>query len=227
MNITEKQIVACIRKNINKSNCFLAVLNDLQTHYSKPCNNISEFKRRSNKNKGDVFETFCVMYLKATGYDDAWLLKDTPKEVLTMLKLKSFDIGIDIVAKRDDRFFAVQSKYRKVSKNKRYNVLGWKELSTFYAYCARTGPWERCIVMTTCEYVRRLGMKNETDMTIGKKIFTDTDRSVWLKMIGGDAPVVNRLVDIVQQPQISRTEMRDKRAAYFEKLLGKNNADEN
>lgn len=37
----------------------------------------------------------------------------------------------------------------------RTNTLGWKELATFDAMCARTGPWYATLVMTTCDSVHR------------------------------------------------------------------------
>ena len=55
-------------------------------------------------------------------------------------------MGIDIVVKNNDIFYAVQCKYKKSCTLKK-NILSWKQLSTFYAICMRTGPFDKYIVM--------------------------------------------------------------------------------
>lgn len=221
-----KDIESSIKYSIHKNNnIFESILDRFESNYNKSCNNILELKKRTTKNKGDMFENFCVYYLKNTGYQEAWIINNIPKEVLSLLKLKSFDVGIDIVAKKDNKYYAIQAKYRKVPANKKYNVLGWKSLSTFYAYCARTGPWEKHIVMTTCDYVRQMGNKSDKDYVINKKSFINTPKKVWLDMVGQEEDngrVLKEEDKIDQEAELNKEQIRMRRADYFEKLLSKN-----
>ena len=61
----------------------------------------------------------------------------------------------------------------------RKNVLTWKELSTFYALCLKTGPWERYVVMTNCDYTRQ-AVKTEKDLIICKKKLQGITKEEWL-----------------------------------------------
>jgi predicted helicase len=57
--------------------------------------------RDNKKIRGDVFEEFCVLYLKyARNYTNVWRLEDVPEHILGGLGLKRPDMGIDIVAER-------------------------------------------------------------------------------------------------------------------------------
>ena len=75
-------------------------------------------------------------------------------------------MGIDIICENNNIFTAVQCKYKKHTGHKKYNVLSWKVLSTFYALCLKTGPFEKYIVMTNCNYVRHAVKQNEKDLSI-------------------------------------------------------------
>jgi len=66
----------------------------------------------------------------------------------------------------------------------RPNQLNWNTLSTFYALCARTGPWASLIVMTTCDSVRRQGKKTSSDKTYAYKGWCSVPRTLWLRMAG-------------------------------------------
>jgi HJR/Mrr/RecB family endonuclease len=120
-------------------------------------------KLRNNKKLcGDIFEVFCVLYLKyVKDFTNVWLLKDVPVYLLEKLTMKRQDMGIDIVVENMGLFMAVQCKYKKHISYKK-NVLSWKTLSTFYALCLRTGPWEKYIIMTNCDYTRHQGKKTKT-----------------------------------------------------------------
>ena len=74
-------------------------------------------------------------------------------------------MGIDIIVENDGIFQAIQCKYKKHTGYKK-NILTWKILSTFYALCLRTGPWDKYIVMTNCEYTLRQGKKTPKDFSI-------------------------------------------------------------
>lgn len=223
----ENEIKTCIRYGLTKtdSDIFNSILDRLKVYIDKPCSSITELKRRTTKGKGDVFETFCVMYLKAVGYDEAWLLKDIPKDLLEKFELKpKDDNGIDIVAKKYGKYYAVQAKYRTPPRDKRKpHSVKWSSLSTFYALCQRTGPWHKRIVMTNCNYVNRKGRKDENDYTMAKKRFENTPRAIWLKMIGDKGYSMqndeNNDNEEKKEDNNKNEEVREKRANYFEKLL--------
>ena len=132
---------------------FDTFLTECQKWYDQPAHTFTEMRMRDNKKiRGDVFEDFSVLYLKhVRGYTNVWRLEDVPEHVLGGLGLKRPDMGIDIVAEKDGKYAAVQCKYKKHTGRKSKNVLSWKQLSTFYALCLRTGPWEKYIVMTNCD----------------------------------------------------------------------------
>ncbi len=87
--------------------------------------------------KGDLWELFCVAYLKLfLGYDEVYRMAQAPRSVLMQLGIVREDYGIDIVcvsgSGADRVAVAVQCKYRQ-------NIatsLHWKrDLATFFALC--------------------------------------------------------------------------------------------
>jgi hypothetical protein len=78
-------------------------------------------------------------------------------------------------------YYAVQCKYKK-NKTIRRNILSWKALSTFYAICLKTGPYDKYIVMTTCEYVTHQVAKCDKDVSICIKSFQNITKDEWLSM---------------------------------------------
>ncbi len=123
-------------------NLFDEFTKECQKWYEEPAHTFTEMRTRDNKKiRGDIFEDFTVLFLKhARDFDEAWRLGDVPDEVLDKLGLKKYqDMGIDIVAKKDNKYYAIQCKYKKHTSFKK-NILTWKQLSTFYALCLRTGP---------------------------------------------------------------------------------------
>jgi predicted helicase len=136
------------------NNLFDEFIAECQKFYEIPAHSFSEMRSRNKKIRGDIFEEFCVLYLKhVKGFADVWLLKDLPTDILEKLSMKRQDMGIDIVARTHDKYIAIQCKYKKHTSFKQ-NILSWKALSTFYALCLRTGPWEKYIIMTNCIYTR-------------------------------------------------------------------------
>lgn len=122
-------------------NRFDAFIYTCQKWYARPAHNLAELKSRDNKKiKGDIFENFSVLYLQSNGYE-AWRLEDVPEPLLTQLALKRRDMGIDIVCVKDGLYSSVQCKYI-APKDKKVG-LSWRTLSTFYALCARSGPWDK------------------------------------------------------------------------------------
>jgi hypothetical protein len=270
------EIARVVRKGLSSmdtAKCFENVQDHIRIKSEAPCHNLIEFKRRTTKAKGDVFELFCKMYLltwrtsmtavattttttatttSSPGNDNnnnhdggssnkkfayVWLLADTPINVLTHLGLTQHDVGIDIIAATERcpggrgggggggagagriaasssscsslpsallrpeslQYWAIQAKYRvrrfdassfscsssttgpnQQRRRQPRVVLGWHQLSTFYALCARTGPWQKQCVMTNCDYIRRMGNRQPgLDYTIAAQGFRATSRLHW------------------------------------------------
>lgn len=167
-------------------------LKECQKWYDEPAHTFTEMRTRDNKKiRGDVFEEFCVLYLKhVRGYTNVWLLKDVPEDVLTTLSLKRPDMGIDILCERNGKYSAVQCKYKKHVGHKSKTMVTWKQLSTFYALVLRTGPWEKYIVMTNCDYVRHMGKKTPKDLSICLKRFQQITKEQWTSMCGLEGNVL-------------------------------------
>lgn len=166
----------------SNKNVFDTVESNIAEWYDSPCHDFGELKRRQNKKiRGDLFEEFCVSYLKVVGkYENAWLLQDVPEDILKKLNMVVNDLGIDIVCEKNGQYSAVQVKYRKKTGKKR--ILSWKLLSTFYALCLKTGPWSKYIVMTNCDYIRGVGKKTSKDQSICLRSFQNISTEHWTKM---------------------------------------------
>jgi predicted helicase len=165
-------------------NLFDEFQTECQKWYEQPAHTLTEMRTRDNKKiRGDIFEDFTVLFLKhARDFQEVWRLGDVPEEILDKLGLKrNQDMGIDIVAKKGDKYYAVQCKYKKHTSFKK-NILTWKQLSTFYALCLRTGPWEKYIVVTNCEYTRHAGKKTEKDVSICLKTLQNITKEQWTRM---------------------------------------------
>jgi predicted helicase len=187
---------------------------ECQKWYEQPAHTLTEMRTRDNKKiRGDIFEEFTVLFLKhARNFDEVWRLGDIPEDVLDKLGLKrNQDMGIDIVAKKDGKYYAVQCKYKKHTSFKK-NILTWKQLSTFYALCLRTGPWEKYIVVTNCEYTRHAGKKSEKDVSICLKTLQGITKEQWTRMCELEG---NTLMDSVAPKTLE--ELRAARLAKFTK----------
>src|SRR3989338_1464884 len=169
----------------SKNNIFDSFLSECQNYYDRPVSTISELKqRKSTKLKGDIFENFCKIYFqKVMNYTDVWLLKEVPIKILQQLSLKRQDFGIDIIARHNGQYYAIQCKYKKRNPYKKYSVVGWKELSTFFSLCYRTGPWVKYIVITNCDYTRHMGKKTHMDKSICLKTLRNISFDQSLVMI--------------------------------------------
>ena len=156
---------------------------ECQKFYNEPAHSLTDMRTRDNKNvRGDIFEDFCVLYLRNVGgYDNAWRLEDVPPEILEKMGMKRQDFGIDLIVEKAGKYSAVQCKYKKHVSSK-INMVTWKALSTFYALCLRTGPWEKYIVMTNCSYVRHQGKKTQKDVSIGLKKLQTMTSDQWVSM---------------------------------------------
>ena len=194
-------------------NLFDEFMTECQKWYEQPAHSFVEMRTRDNKKiRGDIFEDFSVLYLKhVRKFDQVWRLQDVPTEVLEQLGLKRQDVGIDIIAEKAGKYSAVQCKYKKHRSVKK-NILSWKILSTFYALCLRTGPWEKYIVMTNCEYARHEGKKSYKDLSICLRTFQKISRSDWFNMCEREAKPIS------EEPvkKLSPEEVRAARLAYFQ-----------
>ena len=200
------------------NNLFDEFLKECQSFYDKPAHSLLELKQRKNtKIKGDIFEEFSVLYLKhVKKYNNVWLLKDVPDEILVMLNMKRRDMGIDLIVEHNEDFYAVQCKYKKGCTFKK-NILSWKQLSTFYALCMRTGPFNKYIIMTNCDYTRHQGDKTEKDLSICLKSFQNITKDQWLLMCNKVGEKINddKLVETIQLDE--KEKLRELRLKYFDK----------
>ena len=189
-------------------NCFDSFIQECQRWYEKPAHNFVELRTRDNKKiRGDMFEEFCVLYLKKIkGYDEAWRLEDVPEEILLKLSMKRKDMGIDLIAKKGTEYSAVQCKYKKPTGKK--TSITWKALSTFYALCMRTGPWEKYIVMTNCHYTRHVGAKTEKDLSICLQSFQGLTKDQWISLCGVEG-------NVLTGNPLTLEEVRAARLKYF------------
>jgi hypothetical protein len=199
----------------NPVNLFDEFIKECEATYSKPAHNLTELRTRNNKKiRGDIFEDFCLLYLThVKGYETVWLLEDVPNDILYSLSMKRQDMGIDIVVSRPDGFYAVQCKYKK--KEPRKTSISWSALSTFYALCLRTGPWQKYIVMTTADYTRHQGPKTEKDLSICIGSLRAIKTDDWLKMCKINDISPRGDIDAVVSNQLTDEQIREKRLAYF------------
>jgi hypothetical protein len=161
-------------------------IRECQKWYDEPAHTFTEMRTRDNKKiRGDIFEEFCVLYLKhVRGYTNVWRLEDVPDETLGVLHLKRQDMGIDILCEHKGKYTAVQCKYKKHTGYKSKTIVSWKQLSTFYALVLRTGPWEKYVVMTNCDYVIHMGEKTPKDLSICLRRFQAMTKEQWTSMCG-------------------------------------------
>lgn len=176
-------------------NLFDEFICECQKWYEVPAHSFVEMRKRDNKKiRGDIFEEFCVLYLKYIKlYNNVMLLKEVPNELLEKLSIKRRDMGIDIIVEHNNNYYAVQCKYKK-NKTKRKNIVSWKALSTFYALCLRSGPWTKYIIMTNCDYAKHEGAKSEKDLSLCLKTFQNIDKDNWLKMCNLNGNKLNNII---------------------------------
>jgi len=193
-------------------NLFDEFIQECQRWYSLPAHTLQEMRTRDSKKiRGDIFEDFCVLYLKEVkGFQEVWLLEDLPEEYLLQLSLKRRDMGIDIIVKHEEEWYAVQCKYKKPVEGKK-SYITWSALSTFYAMCLRTGPWAKFIVMTNCDYTRHQGPKGPKDLSICLGTFRSITSDEWLKLCNVTGNIIKKSTD-----ELTQEEMRALRLAYYE-----------
>jgi predicted helicase len=222
------------------SNLFDEFMLECQKWYDEPAHTFTEMRTRDNKKiRGDIFEEFCVLYLKfIKGHNSVWRLEDVPDTILEKLSMKRKDMGIDIVIYDGNDVIAVQCKYKKRGLAK--SAVSWQALSTFYALCMRTGPWTKYVVMTNCDYVRHQGKKTSKDISYVLNTFRTISGSDWIKMceLTGQkivTDVVQNTITDVSTVQMtaeelakpSKEQLRQLRMAYYTKKTETNIIDTN
>jgi len=94
---------------------------------------VQQLKKKSDKEKGDIFEHLVRAYLQldpeyATKLRTVWLLNDVPSALRKKLKLPDDDQGIDLITETNTgEYWAIQCKYREDTAR----PLPWREISTF------------------------------------------------------------------------------------------------
>jgi len=192
---------------------------------------------RNSKDKGDLFEELCRRIL-LSGHlsgpygciDDAWLLQDVPQTVCEHLNLRRKDYGIDIIACSGDstrpesaKFYAIQAKFRTRRRprgkaaiiNRGKILVNYRELATFEAAVAATGPYAGSCLMTSADGGRR-GAKRDGNKS-NKRTFAygtlvKLPQQFWL-----DVSLMNgqRLVEETPEQKISIEDVRAARLARF------------
>lgn len=198
-------------------------INNIIEHHDKPVHSLIEMRQnRKTKTKGDLWEIFCKLYLqKIRKYDHVWLLKETPDNILELLKLRKNDVGIDIIACKNNKYSAVQCKFKKPREGLvpgtwiAYNCVNWKELSTFYALCNSTNDnnWENHIVMTNTKYIRHMGNKTKKDKSICYGTFSKMTTFDFITLADKGNQVVNNddsdNVDTQENDKVNKSDNSD------------------
>lgn len=233
-NIDEifKVIVKNTLKKQNDSNSaslFDTLVEEILNYHDKPATTLSELRKaKRNKQKGPIFEYFCKKYFEMImNAENVWLLNECP--IKDDLSLTRKDYGIDLVMKNKNKYFPIQCKFKypkKVSKDNEmkynYQNVTWRDLSTFYALCDRTGPkegWSKYIVFTNAKYVNRKGKKNDKDKSIcynklNNLTAGDLNRMAGIDDVVGDQINNNNYNNIMP---LSEEELRSKRLEFFGK----------
>lgn len=178
-----------ILKNLNNVS-FEAFSYFCGNYRNEPSHNFLELKKKNTKTIGDIFEAFCKLYLKyIMNYETVWLYNEIPNDIKKQLKLTNRDMGIDILVIDGNNTYAIQCKYR--NRNKKNIGINWKDLSTFYALTYRTGPYDKIIIMTNADYVKRIGNIMTNEMIINFNVFNKMLFKDWFNMCNGCKAIQN------------------------------------
>jgi hypothetical protein len=169
-------------------------------HTSAPVHSLAEARAtRTTKAKGDLWEHWSLRYLTTLGgFDQAWIAKEAPDDILKATSMIRHDIGIDIIALKGKDYYAVQCKWKSPlgkgvvpgTTKLRREYVNWGDLSTFLVLCLRTGPWKKHIVMTSGVGIRRPGRRDPKDVGWCQGRFRKMDYSDWLKFVGDEGHLV-------------------------------------
>jgi len=140
-----------LSKAISKENIFDYIIKKIEDEVNTPCNSMLDIKNKNkNQIRGKLWEEFCYLYLLSEGYI-VYYTYNLPNTISEKINLSNTrDIGIDLIAIMNDKYYAIQCKYRNSKSSYNKGKVNWKELSTFYAACNLTGPYSKKIIMTNC-----------------------------------------------------------------------------
>jgi hypothetical protein len=193
---------------------FCQALSDETISLGAGSHTLSDLKRLSTKERGTLFEIFCRQYLlHKYNCSEAYLLADFPYK--EEFGLRNQDMGIDIIARKNSQWIAVQCKFRAyqysgASSTNEY--VTWRDLSTFLSLCQRSGPYSQHLVMTSCKGVRRVGGMQEKDRSICRGTFEGLKREDWYEILECRG---NKLSEDIEK--LSLEEVRAKRLAILTK----------
>ena len=120
-----------------------------------------------------------------------------------------------MVSKKDGKYNAIQCKYRK--KKDKIQLVSWKSLSTFYALTAKSGPWNKNIVMTNLNGCRHIGKKDAKDLSICIKTFQNMTSFDWLQLIeSSNSQLID--TDKIETKSLPIDELRKLRLKYYAEL---------
>lgn len=230
-------LIRKLQENQQNDSLFDIFVNSILEHHDKPVHSLIEMRQnRKTKTKGDLWEIFCKFYLqKIKKYDNVWLLKETPDDILNLLKLRKNDVGIDIIACKNNKYSAVQCKFKKPREGLvpgtwiAYNCVNWKELSTFYALCNSTNDnnWENHIVMTNTKYVRHMGNKTKKDKSICYGTFSKMTSFDFINLTNNGHHIIQETTNendkneeskrksVKRRERMNLNKMREARLKYF------------
>jgi len=207
-------MIDLIHKNMyTNDNKFDVLVQNIESHIEgTSATNMIELKEKTKnkKKKGDLFESFCFLYLqKILQHDEVWFYKDFPSELKTQFHLTKNDYGIDLISKKGEGYYAIQCKYRKPQDM--VQTISWKSLSTFYAMVSKSGPWIKHITMTNVNGCRHIGEKTEKDWSICIGTFRGMKHFDWLTMIDAGS----ESTPVKTNKGLNKNELRDKRLEFY------------
>jgi len=188
--------------------------------------------KNKNKDKGTLFEYMCLRLLQINAFrqikvNTAWLFKDLPDTLRENLGLIYKDMGIDIIVLDiNGNYLAIQCKYKTKSRYSKtpngtfiQHQIGWKNLSTFYTLCGRTGPskgWSKHVVITTASSVNSQGKKTDKDCNICLGTFRGFSKDVWLEFTGNSGHRLNDLPE--KKEEVNKVDIRENRLKFLDGL---------
>ena len=112
-----------------------------QKKFFNRINNWGEYveaqKKLNNKEKGNTFEILTKLYFKISPkysfYENVWLLDEVPEKILQEIGLPRLDLGIDLIAKTENEYHAIQCKYH----SDKHQAVTFREVSTFLSAIAK------------------------------------------------------------------------------------------
>jgi superfamily II DNA or RNA helicase len=115
----------------------------------------SELENLNKKEKGDAFELLTKLYFKLSPkysfYDEVWMLSEVPVSIIEELGIPSHDLGIDLIAKNENEYHAIQCKFHS-DKNK---SVTFKEVSTFISLLESNSKFTQGYICSSADVTSR------------------------------------------------------------------------